>query len=93
MKYYDDISNCIIENGIAKKRVSEDVSSLPLFSTSPEFIANKIENDKRQTQARIEELEKKALRNLLALSKGEIKKERDYLNERIAEIELLRTKL
>jgi hypothetical protein len=41
----------------------------------------------------IEAIEKKALRNLLTLSKGETKIERDFLNKRIAEIEALRAKL
>lgn len=91
--YFWSERNMIVENGIARKVKDEDTSSMPLYSETPEFIASAKENEKYVVQLQIEELEKKALRNLLSLSKGEVKVERNYLNSRIAEIETLREKL
>ena len=91
--YYWAERNLIIENGIGRKVTDEDTSLLPLWTDTPEFIASQREQEKQEAQAQIEELEQKALRNLLTLTKGESKVERDYLNSRIAEIEVLRAKL
>lgn len=42
-KYYDEITDCIIDDGIAVPRNNSDISSLPTWSTSPEFIAQELQ--------------------------------------------------
>jgi hypothetical protein len=93
MKYYDDLHDLIIEEGIAVPRNGVDVSGLSLWSTSPEFIEQSKIAQVEGKENQIRELEQRMIRNVIALAESENKKERDYFNERLAKIKALRVEI